>query len=211
MISSIEPDKLTSSLDAITVLFGELMAAMAIFDKIAAKGTSSMKASATLIGLSISVLILVNALKQVSNLDWEQLLRGLVGVLGLMGIVVTAAKIMSTNTDKIKGGAMQMVIMAAAIKILASVCKDLSELKWSELGKGLTGIGAILLEFAGFQALMKKINPSKMLSSAASLLLIGVAMEIFADVCSKFGEMQWGNLGKGRSCYWRHINNYVCV
>lgn len=196
VISSIDPNRLTSSLGAITVLFGELVGAMALFNKIASKGNSSIKASASMVGMAFSVLILAKALKQIADLEWSGIAKGLVGVLGLMTIVVSAAKIMSTNTGKIKGGATQMVIMAAALKILASVCRDLSTLKWSELGKGVTGIGAILLEFAGFQALMKKIDPKKMLSSATSLILIASAMEIFADVCSKFGQMQWGQLGK---------------
>ena len=196
VISSIDPNRLTSSLGAITVLFGELVGAMALFNKIASKGNSSIKASASMVGMAFSVLILAKALKQIADLEWSGIAKGLVGVLGLMTIVVSAAKIMSTNTGKIKGGATQMVIMAAALKILASVCRDLSTLKWSELGKGVTGIGAILLEFAGFQALMKKIDPKKMLSSATSLILIASALEIFADVCSKFGQMQWGQLGK---------------
>ena len=196
VISSIDPNRLTSSLGAITVLFGELVGAMALFNKIASKGNSSIKASTSMVGMAFSVLILAKALKQIADLEWSGIAKGLVGVLGLMTIVVSAAKIMSTNTGKIKGGAMQMVIMATALKILASVCRDLSTLKWSELGKGVSGIGVILLEFAGFQALMKKIDPKKMLSSAISLILITSAMEIFADVCSKFGQMEWGDLGK---------------
>lgn len=196
VISSIDPNRLTSSLGAITVLFGELVGAMALFNKIASKGNSSIKASASMVGMAFSVLILAKALKQIADLEWSGIAKGLVGVLGLMTIVVSAAKIMSTNTGKIKGGATQMVIMAAALKILASICRDLSTLKWSELGKGVTGIGAILLEFAGFQALIKKIDPQKMLSSATSLILIASAMKIFADVCSKFGQMEWGQLGK---------------
>ena len=196
VISSIDPNRLTSSLDAITVLFGELVGAMALFNKIASKGNSSIKASASMVGMAFSVLILAKALKQIADLEWSGIAKGLVGVFGLMTIVASAAKNMSTNTGKIKGGATQMVIMAVALKILASVCRDLSTLKWSELGKGVTGIGAILLEFAGFQALMKKMDPKKMRSSATSLILIASAMEIFADVCSKFGQMQWGDLGK---------------
>lgn len=196
VLSSIEPGKLTSSLGAITVLFGELMGSMFLFEKITDKSKGMTKATTTMIGISISVLILASAMKKLSDLDWGQIGRGLTGVLGLMIIVVGAAKILSTGGKKIQKGAMQMVIMAAALKILASVCKDLSKLSWEELAKGVSGITGILLAFAGFQALMKKIQPKKMLTSAASLILIGAAMEIFADVCSKFGKMEWPDLGK---------------
>ena len=36
----------------------------------------------------------------------------------------------------------------------------------------------------------------KTLRSATSLVIIGAALEIFADVCSKFGQIQWPDLGK---------------
>lgn len=196
VISSIDPNKLAASLGAITVLFGELIGAMALFEKIADKGTNALSASAIMISLSFSVLILAKSLKQIAELNWNQLAIGLTGVLGLMAIIVAAGSIMSANGKKIKSGSVQMVIMASSLKILSSVCEDLSNLKWSELGKGISGIGALLLEMVGFQALLKKINPKKMLSSATSLILIGTAMEIFADVCSKFGRMQWNDLGK---------------
>ena len=59
------------------------------------------KATTTLIGISISVLILASAMKKLSDLDWGQIARGLTGVLGLMIIVVGAAKILSTNSKKV--------------------------------------------------------------------------------------------------------------
>lgn len=196
ILSSIEPGKLTSSLGAITVLFAELIGSMALFEKITSTSKGMTKATTTLIGISISVLILASAMKKLSDLDWGQIARGLTGVLGLMIIVVGAAKILSTNSKKVQKGAVQMVIMAAALKILASVCEDLSKLNWEQLTKGVSGISGLLIAFAGFQALMKKIQPKKMLSSATSLILVGAAMEIFADVCNKFGKMDWPDLGK---------------
>ena len=43
-----------------------------------------------------------------------------------------------------------MVIFAAAIKILASACEDLSALDWDELAKGLIGVGVLLTEVSLF-------------------------------------------------------------
>ena len=196
VISGIDSNKLASALGGIGVLMGELMGAMYLFTKVTADAKSALKGIPALIGIAAAVLILASALKKLSDLSWEQLAVGLTGVLGLMTVLVGAAKIMSTNGKKIKMGAMQMVIMAAALKILASVCADLSKLSWNGLAKGVSGITAMLLAFVGFQALMKKVEPKKMLSSAMSLILIGAAMKIFADVCAEFGKMEWPDLGK---------------
>lgn len=196
VLSGIDSGKLGTALGAITVLFGELLGAMALLTKIGGIGKGAISSITTMIGMSAAVLILASALKKLSDLKWGEIGRGLTGVLGLMTILVAAAKVMSHNSEKIKKGAMQMVIMAAALKILASVCKDLSELSWVDLAKGVSGITAILLAFAGFQALMKKIQPNKMLSSATSLILIGAAMKILASVAKDFSEMEWTDLGK---------------
>ena len=196
VLSMIDPKRLTSALVAITVLFGELMGAMAIFEKIAGKSKGALKSVGVMIAMSTSVLILASALKKISDLEWNQLAIGLTGILGLMAIVVSAAIAMGKYGKKLKSGAAQMVIMATALKILASVCGELSQYSWLELGKGLSGISGMLLAFAGFQFLMKQIKPTKLLRSATSLAIIGAALEIFADVCSKFGQMQWPDLGK---------------
>ena len=196
VLSMIDPKRLTSALVAITVLFGELMGAMAIFEKIAGKSKGTLKSVGVMIAMSTSVLILASALKKISDLEWNQLAIGLTGILGLMAIVVSAAIAMGKYGKKLKSGAAQMVIMATALKILASVCGELSQYSWLELGKGLSGISGMLLAFAGFQFLMKQIKPTKLLRSATSLVIIGAALEIFADVCSKFGQMQWPDLGK---------------
>ena len=196
VLSMIDPKRLTSALVAITVLFGELMGAMAIFEKIAGKSKGVSKTIGVMIAMSTAILILASALKKISDLEWNQLAIGLTGILGLMAIVVSAAIVMGKYGKKIKSGAAQMVIMAAALKILASVCGELSQYSWLELGKGLSGISGMLLAFAGFQFLMKQIKPTKLLRSATSLVIIGAALEIFADVCSKFGQMQWPDLGK---------------
>ena len=196
ILSKIDPNRLGSALGAITALFIELIGAMKAFDKLGASSKGAGKAATLMIGMSIAVLVLASAVKKLSDLDIASLAKGVIAIAFLLAELVGAAKLMSIGGKNISKGATQMVIMAVALKILASVCKDVSELSWTELAKGVAGIGAILIEFVGFQALMKLIKPKKMLSSALSLVLIGAAMEIFADVCKKFGKMEWSDIGK---------------
>ena len=196
MLSGIDPEKLGSALGAITVLFIELIGAMKAFEKIDISGKGAGKAAILMIGMSAAVLILASAVKKLSGLDFKGLAKGVAGVGVLLSELVGAAKLMSIGGKDISKGAMQMVLMAAALKIMASVCKDLSTLSWKELAKGVSGIGGLLAVFAGFAELIKLIKPEKLMSSALSLILIGAAMEIFANVCAKFGQMKWKELGK---------------
>lgn len=196
VISAIDPADLASALTGMAVLFAELVGAMAALDKFAGGYKNSAKSVALMTAMSASILILAGALKMLSGLKWGELAVGLTGVLGLMTILVGAMKVLSANRKQFIKGASQMVIMAAALKILASVCKDLSQLSWEQLAKGVSGIGGILLTFVGYQTLMSLIKPTKMMRAALSLAIIGGAMEIFADVCEKLGGLDWGQLAK---------------
>lgn len=196
VLSGIDPEKLGSALGAITVLFVELIGAMKAFEKLDVSAKGAGKASVLMIGMSVAVLILASAVKKLSGLDFEGLAKGVAGVGALLAELVGAAKLMSVDGKDISKGAIQMVLMAAALKIMASVCKDLSALSWEGIAKGVTGIGGLLAVFAGFAELIKLIKPEKLMSSALSLILIGAAMEIFANVCAKFGNMKWESLGK---------------
>ena len=194
-ISLIDSDKLSASLGSITVLFGNLLAAMAIYNKISGSTGKVSKANAAMIAMSVSVLILASALKKLSDLQWDELARGLTGVAGLTAIVVVAAKAMSSNSQKVMKGATSLVIFAAAIKILASACKDLSVLDWDELGRGLTGVGVLMGEVALFLKVAK--FQGKAISTATGIVILAAAMKILASACKDFGNLDWEQLKKG--------------
>lgn len=196
IISKVPVEKLGTSLGAVTTLFGETLGALALFEKINGDYNGAYEAVAIIVAMSLSLLILASAVKKLSDLGWEGLAEGVIGVSALMYAVVGAAKLMSKGGKDISKGAYQLVIMAVALKIMASVCKDLSKLSLEDLGKGVSSVAVILLEFAGFAALMQRIDTDELMRSSFSLILIGVAMEIFADACAKFGNMEWVDLGK---------------
>ncbi|MFQ7452924.1 MAG: hypothetical protein ACLRNQ_17670 [Flavonifractor plautii] len=142
-ISLIDSEKLTASLGAITVLFTELMAAMAVFGKLDLNVRGTMKRSTAMIALSSSVLILASALKSIATLEPEQMAAGLAGIAGLMVALVATAKVLGSGSSSIIKGSAQMVVFAAAIKILASACADLAQLDLAGLAKGLIGVGVV--------------------------------------------------------------------
>ena len=194
-ISLIDSDKLSASLGAITVLFANLLGAMAIFNKISSNTGKVAKACTAMIAMSVAVSILAGALKKVSDLDWGELARGLVGIAGLTTIVVASSKAMASGRKQVMKGATSLIIFGAAIKILASACKDLSKLQWDELGRGLTGVGVLFAEMAVFLR-VAKFN-GKMISTATGIVILAAAMKVLASACKDFGQMEWSEIGKG--------------
>lgn len=194
-ISLIDSDKLSASLGAITVLFANLLGAMAIFNKISTDTGKVSKACTAMIAMSVAVSILAGALKKVSDLDWGELARGLVGIAGLTTIVVASSKAMASSQKQVMKGATSLIIFGAAIKILASSCEDLSKLQWDELGRGLTGVGVLFAEIAVFLR-VAKFN-GKMISTATGIVILSAAMKVLASACKDFGQMEWSEIGKG--------------
>ena len=194
-LSLVDSEKLNVALGAITVLFAELLASMAVFNKISGQATGVMKSVTAMLGIATAVLILASALKKIADLDAKQLTTGLIGVAGLTAMMVAAAKAMSSNSKTIIKGATQMVIFAAAIKILASVCEQLAQLDWNQLAKGLVGVGVLLAEVSLFLRTAK--FSGKSITTATGIVILSAAIKVLASACKDFGEMKWEEIGKG--------------
>lgn len=194
-ISLIDSEKLSASLGAITVLFAELMASMSVFTKISGDVKGAVKSSTVMLAMSTSILILASALKKIGDLDGGQLAKGVAGVTALMAAMVGAVKLLNMSGGSSMKGATQMVLFAASIKILASVCTDLATLEWDGLAKGLTGVGVLLAEVSLFMNTAK--FSGKSLTTAAGIIILASAIKILASACKDLGSLDFGQLVKG--------------
>lgn len=194
-LSLIDSAKLSASLGAITVLFADLMASMAIFNKISGMASGVIRSTTAMLAISTAVLILASALKKLGDLDAKQLATGLTGVVGLTATMIVAAKSLSKGGPTIIKGASQMVIFAAAIKVLASACEDLSALDWEGLAKGLVGVGVLLAEVSLFMNTAKFSGQS--VTTATGIVILSGAIKILASACEDFAQMNWGEIGRG--------------
>lgn len=203
-ISLIDSEKLSASLGAITVLFAELMASMSVFTKISGDVKGAVKSSTVMLAMSTSILILASALKKIGDLDGGQLAKGVAGVTALMAAMVGAVKLLNMSGGSSMKGATQMVLFAASIKILASVCTDLATLEWDGLAKGLTGVGVLLAEVSLFMNTAK--FSGKSLTTAAGIVILASAIKILASACKDLGSLDFGQLVKGLAplvFFWR--------
>ena len=194
-LSLIDSAKLSAALGAITVLFADLMASMAVFNKISGQASGVIRSTTAMLAISTSVLILASALKKLGDLDAKQLATGLTGVVGLTATMIVAAKSLSKGGPTIIKGASQMVIFAAAIKVLASACEDLSALDWEGLAKGLVGVGVLLAEVSLFMNTAKFSGQS--VTTATGIVILSGAIKILASACEDFAQMNWGEIGRG--------------
>ena len=195
VLSLIDSAKLASAITALTGLFAEFMTSMAIFTKISGDLKNAGKTATIMLGLSVSVLILASALKKIASLSWNEIAKGLTGITVISGVLAGVAKVISKDEKTIAKGAFNLIFLATAVKILASACKDISQLSWGELGKGLTGVGVLMAEIALFLNTAK--FSGKAVSTATGILVLSAAIKVLASACKDFGSMQWSEIGKG--------------
>lgn len=195
IMAMIDEDRMASSLAGLTALFTELIASLAVFNKINLKLNGTAKAIAAMTGMASAILILSAALKNISSLDWGSLARGLAGVAALCAELVISARAMSTINGKAIKGSTGLIVLAAALKIMASVCNDLAKLSWEELAKGLSSVGVLLAEIDIF------LNTAKFgrraVSTAMGIVITAAAVKILASAAADFSGMNWESAAKG--------------
>lgn len=195
VLSLIDNDALNNAIKGITLLFGELVGSLALLTKVSGGMKNVFKATSAMITMSAAVLIMAFALKSLGELSPEQLKTGIEGILGLTIILIAAAKIMSSESKTVIKGAGQMIVMAIALKILASACEDLSQLSWGQLAVGLTGIAGLMGEMIIFTKLIG--SPEKLISTGIGLIAIAAAIKILASAIEDIGSLSIEQIGKG--------------
>ena len=194
-LSFIDSDKLAASLGAITVLFADLMASMAVFSKIDVMQKGITRSCTAMLAMSIAIGILAGAMVTLGSLDWEGVSRGLVAIAGLSAIVVASSKAMSTGSGQMIKGAGSLILFAGAVKILSSVCAELGGMDWENMKQGLLGLGAVLGGLAVFTKFTS--GAQNMVGIGAGLILVGASIKIFASAIGDLGSLDPGQLVQG--------------
>ncbi len=195
-LSKIDSNGLTRASTAMAGMFLQLIGSLAIFQKFV--GTSGFLkmpfVMGSLILLAGAILILTQAVKQLSGMDWNSLAKGLTGVTVLLGGLFAAMKFMPPPAGMISTG-IGLVILAGAIKILASAVGDMAGYSWSELAKGLVGVGAILAALTLFTRFAKADAGG--IAQGAGIVLLAAGIKILVSAVKDMAHMSWKEIGKG--------------
>ena len=189
LISSIDASSLTGGLVAIGVLFAELIGTFAIIEKFdLLGGPIKMHTFGTLIiKMAIAIGILSLALKNLSDLNPEQLMTGILGLASTMLLAVSAVKLMGKNNGKIIASATGLLIFSAALHVMASALEKIGSIDPEVLGTGLSSIGMLLAELALFMVGAKFGGLG--ITSATGILILASALLVLKEAVDGFGSM----------------------
>ena len=192
ILSLIDPEVLSESLGAVTILFADLVGSMKLFNMIG-RTDGIIAMSSALVGISVALLILAAATKIMSTISLKDMATALMGVAAGMGILVGAVRLLPESNVKKAASAIKK--MSTALLILAVALKIMSSMSWEEMGIGLittvVGLGALV----GAVNLLPK--DSKLYSASSAIGRMAVAMVILASALKIMSTMSWEEMGIG--------------
>lgn len=195
-LSLIDPVKLGAALAAISVMFAQLIAVMAIMDKAFAKTTLADAGkmaiiTASMAGLAFAMLLFSASIAILGSMSWEDLAKGLVGLAGALAIMSGAMLLMSKVGPGAILGSVALVIASAGILVLAGALKLLGTLSWDDIGRGMVALGASLAILAVGLTLMMGSIPG-----AAALVIASVGILVIAAALKIFATLSWDDIGR---------------
>lgn len=191
VLSTINVGEMMTGLVGLAALLGTMAVAVKMFGS-ASKGLA--KTSSGLIIFGAAMMVMAGALKLLGSIDAETLGSGLfalAGVLVELAAFLSIAKFGGLSVTTATG----ILVLSAALVVLSQAVKQFGNLDKDQIIKGLTGIAAILVEIAAFS----KLGGSglKMLTLAAGLTGMSVAMLALSVAMKSMGNMQWDTIARG--------------
>jgi tape measure domain-containing protein len=138
---------------------------------------------AGLILVGIGLGFLADAMGQMSEMDWDDIGRGLVAMAGALLILAVATNAMTGAI----GGAIAIGIVSVSMLVLAKVLKEFAKIEFSDLLRGLIGIAASLAVL-GIAAMLLQPALGPMMLLGAALILIGGGFALFGVGASLVAE-----------------------
>ena len=203
-VADLSWDQIGRGLTAMAGLFAETGAFMILVNRFGKTGLFKKKGTSatSMIGLAVMMWILGNTLQDLANLTWDQIGKGLTAMGGLflesgafMIIVNRFGKTRFYESKATTAGS--MIGLAVMMKSLGDTLKDLANMTWDQIGRGLSSMGGLFLESGAFMILVNRLSGGTKAVNLRSTLGTAGSIYILADKMKALSEMGWEEIGKG--------------
>lgn len=191
VMESIDEGAMSKSLKGLAGTIASLVTALKIMSM--GNGTKIATSAGFLLGLSISIKIMVSAIKDMSEIDSDELSKGVIALgailleLGIFMRIANGAKIGPLS-------AAGLVITAAAVKVMSDSISELGKLNKNTLIKGVAAVGSVLLELAVFSRLARG---GTMILAGVGITIVARALEELVPPITKLGKTKLSVLATG--------------
>lgn len=186
----------TEKVNSISDNFSEILSS--VHDSIESFSTGIKVGS--LVSIAIAIGILSASLNTISEIKGTSIAKSLTAIGIMMAELNLSFRSITKSLNKfdskgiIKAG-VSLIAISIAIRILSSAMTELSKLDLAEIGKGLAGIGGMLVELSIFLKATDLKGTS--LKGSITLLAIAGALSIMSESIEQFSSLSWEEIGKG--------------
>lgn len=160
-------------------------------------GGKLLKASASILIVSIAVAALAKAVEKMGSLDSGEIAQGTIALTTVMSVLLGFAAYMSKNgseMDKLGNVAKLVTKTATSLVVLAVAAYMFGKMDIGTLLQGFAAITAFLGEFVIFTGLVDRMDTD---SAAASILALAVSIGLLVAPIFLFGKMKFSTLAQG--------------
>lgn len=193
LLAMLDPRKVTFAMGALAAGFYGMQTAMiALVAALGVMGAAKLPLIATgLVLVATSLLIFAAAVALMGAIPFDNIVRGLFGIGGMLFILQKFLKALD-NKGMVRSAA-AMVLLGVAMNLMATALKIFATMSWEEMAKGLTALSGTLIALAGAMRVM----PKDMVLQAVALLVLSAALNAMAVALKIFATMSWEEMAKG--------------
>jgi hypothetical protein len=190
VMSTIEPESLKYSLQAVFVTMGGLTAMIVAIGKLAPNINIAVSG---VIGMTTSLLILATAIKAFADIPTDDLVKG--GVAAGLALAALTLSLKALGNVKFGiGTGIAILAVAQSLNVVAKAVAAFGQLDGATLAKGLIGVGIAL---AGITASLKVLDGAKTMMSATAIAVVAMSLSALVIPIGTLGSMQLSTLAKG--------------
>lgn len=181
-------DELARGLFGVTILIGALVVAVQNMPN----DKKLISSSVSLVILAGAIKLLTSAVEDFSEMSWEEIAKGLVGVGALLVGLTLFTKYAKADKSGLASGA-GLLLLASGIFVLSLAMEKFTDMSWSEIATALVTMGIAINLMAGS---IRSLPPTAAVA-AAGILVVAISLGMVADSLEQMGNMSWGGILKG--------------
>lgn len=186
VLSTIEPEKLTHSVEALAVIVTGLIGIYYLIGKVDINDSNIKSFALSMAGLGIGLLAITGAAKILSTMSWAQIIDSAGKVAMFAGIMAIAVRV----AGSVKAGAAFMGL-AVALNLLIPAIVILGHLKASTINKAAKAIAIFALEMGLAARLAGKVK------AAAAFMGLALAIDLLIPALIILGKCKWETIKQG--------------
>lgn len=169
---------------------GALLGALGLFTKYAQVNAAGVLSGAGILLLAVAIKLLVSAVSDFADMSWAEIGRGLSAMAGALTAVGLALSLVPPSAPLVAAG---FLIMAPALIIIGQALEQMGDMKWDEIGRGLTVLAGAMVAIGLALSLVPPTAPLV----AAGFLILAPALLIISAAIKDMATMSWGEIAKG--------------